>query len=631
MKRLFFIWGILPLTMFGQNSLIVTEEKQGIIAYYQQHPLDINQVGETELIALSILSPSQIAAFLSHRKQIGRFVSRYELQSIPLWETNTLRMIQTLLVCRPTPKNGYSPENPHHQVLFRSESTIEQKKGYSAPTSRSKIRYLGNPWNHVFRFRGSWNSSLRGGLFISKDAGEVNFADFKSGFLAFNDPKGRYKWILGDFINQWGQGLIQSGSFSLGKSYESIRATQKFHGGGLPYTSSGEAEFYRGINLQHTLKLFQSQIFVSLRKKDLVLSSDSSYFQSFQLDGYHRTASELKQKDHLNEFVMGGNIRYVTPRIDISYSQTYTRWNFPFRPSNPLDWRGNELINNSLSYLYLPGNLRITGEIARTNPSSFAFLHAMSLASNKRTDLSAIFRYYQSGYFSPMSNAFRESSSNKNELGIYVGHQYQMNKYQRLSSYVDLFRFPSETQSQWLARKWGFELLSRFQWDRRKKGQYFIQGKWTQKAREDSPYTLLQASIDWSKKYHAFEWHGRFMWVHLRAGKQVESGYLSLHDIDTQVKQFKIQVRSAWIWSASYDTRLYAYEPSLPYAFLLPAYYDPSFRHVLLVEYKGIKRISMAMKIARTDYLQKDVIGSSLESISGSHKTDLGIQLVFSP
>jgi hypothetical protein len=85
------------------------------------------------------------------------------------------------------------------------------------------------------------------------------------------------------------------------------------------------------------------------------------------------------------------------------------------------------------------------------------------------------------------------------------------------------------------------------------------------------------------------------------------------------------------VWSASYDTRLYAFEPSLPYSFLLPAYYDPSTRHVLVMEYKGINRISLAVKIARTDFFQKDEIGSGLDAIPTSHKTDLGIQLVYSP
>ncbi len=54
---------------------MLTEEKLGIIAFYEQNPLDINLVGEAELIALSILDASQINAFIKHRQKIGRFLS----------------------------------------------------------------------------------------------------------------------------------------------------------------------------------------------------------------------------------------------------------------------------------------------------------------------------------------------------------------------------------------------------------------------------------------------------------------------------------------------------------------------------------------------------------------------------
>lgn len=631
MKQLIFVCWLLPFSILAQNSLVLTEEKLGIIAFYEQNPLDINLVGEAELIALSILDASQINAFINHRQKIGRFLSIYELQCIPHFEINTLRIIQRLMVCRPLPKNWLSPDNPKHQILLRSERTLEQKKGFSEPTSRSKTRYLGNPWNQVFRYRGYANSFLRGGLLIAKDAGEPNYFDFYSGFIEIKHPNGQYKWILGDFINQWGQGLIQSGSFSLGKSYESIRATQKFHGGGLPYTSSGESEFYRGLNFQVMKGSWQHQFYLSYRKKDLILSKDSSYFRAFQLDGLHRTPTEISQKNRLNEKAAGANFRYSQPHFDVNLSHTWTNWNYVYRPSEPLDWSGRNLSNSSLSYLVQHGNKRFSGELAHTNLSAWAMIQAFSIAATKKMDFSSIVRYYQAGYFSPMANAFRESSTNKNEVGIYIGHQYQLSKYRRLSSYIDVFRFPSETSSRWVSNKPGFELLSRYQWDRRKLGQYFLQVKWTQKVRKDAQFNLYQASFDWNKKYRFLEWHGRIMWAHIRAGKQIESGYLNLHDIDFHYKRFQIQVRSAWVWSASYDTRLYAFEPSLPYAFLLPAYYDPSTRHVLVMEYKGINRISLAIKIARTDFFQKDEIGSGLDAIPSSHKTDLGIQLVYSP
>ena len=633
MKRLIFIYWLFPFWLSAQQATELTEEKQGILNYYQQNPLDINEASEAELLAMGILHSVQIESFVNHRKQIVRFVSLFELQTIPNWDLNTLRTIQALLVCRTIPPHWYEAENPKHQIILRVERTLEQKTGFSSPTSRSKVRYLGNPLSTLFRYRGTWNSHIRAGLLMSKDAGESQYTDFTSAFIELKDSREHVKLILGDFINQWGQGLVQSGSFSLGKSYESIRATQKFHGGAMAYTSSGESEFYRGINLQTRWQKFQGQIYISTRLKDLVLSKDSTYFRSFQLDGLHRTPTEISQQNHLQEFAGGLNFRYQGKEVEWALAQTWTQWNYPLMPSNPLDWRGRNLLNTSLSYISQQRNVRISGEIAHTATSAWSTIHALAWAINKKTDVSGIIRMYDAGYFSPMSNAISESSNNKNEWGLFIGHQYQHTKYKRFSSYLDVFRFPKASFSQWAAGPLGWELLSRFQWDRRKLGNYFAQLKWTHKYLADSksPHDLLQASLDWNRPFLRFNWHGRIMWSHIESKEQLESGYLWLNDFDYHFKRFKFQMRTAWIWSGSYDTRLYAYEPSLPFSFLLPAYYDPSTRNLLLIEYKGENKISVALKIARTDYFQKEVIGSGLDAIAASHKTDIGLQVAYIP
>lgn len=636
MKRLIFICWLLPYLISAQNSLILTEEKQGIIAFYQQNPFDINQVEEAELIALGILELNQITAFLSHRRQIGRFLSIYEVQTIQHWGIATLRIMQPLMICKSKPTSWLQAENSKNQIILRTERTLEQKKGFSDPTSRSKVRFAGNPYSTLFRYRGTWNSNIRAGLLLSKDVGEPNYLDFSSAFVELKDRKGHIKVILGDYINQWGQGLVQSGSFSLGKSYESIRATQKFHGGALAYTSSGESEFYRGINLQTNVNKLQSQIYLSVRNKDLILSKDSSHFRSFQLDGLHRTPTEISQLNRLTERAAGGNIRFTGKYIDLALAQTWTHWNYRFQPSNPLDWRGNLLVNTSLSYIRQQGNIRISGEIAHMGRATWATIQTISWAINKKTDVSGVLRMFEAGYFSPMANAISESSTNKNEVGLFLGHQYQRNKYQRISSYLDVFRFPKANISQWAAGQIGWEMLSRFQWDRRKQGHYFAQIKWTHKYLISKTlgiiaHNLYQSSFDWDKPFRKFEWHGRLMWSHIQSKEQHESGYLLLNDFNYHYKRFKIQMRTAWIWSGSYDTRLYAYEPSLPFSFLLPAYYDPSTRNVCLIEFKGTNKLSIALKMARTDYFQKEEIGSGLDAIQGSHKTDVGIQVAYSP
>jgi len=80
--------------------------------------------------------------------------------------------------------------------------------------------------------------------------------------------------------------------------------------------------------------------------------------------------------------------------------------------------------------------------------------------------------------------------------------------------------------------------------------------------------------------------------------------------------------------TSSYDARLYAYEPSLPTAFLLPAYAGHALRSAMVASYALSNRIQLAFKIGRTDYWDRAEIGSSLDVIAGTHKTDVSFQCI---
>ncbi|MHA8061520.1 hypothetical protein EWU23_09585 [Cytophagaceae bacterium 50C-KIRBA] len=81
--------------------------------------------------------------------------------------------------------------------------------------------------------------------------------------------------------------------------------------------------------------------------------------------------------------------------------------------------------------------------------------------------------------------------------------------------------------------------------------------------------------------------------------------------------------------SSNYDSRLYAYEPSLPYAFSLPAYSGKGIRSCLVIQYKWVPHLGISAKIGRMDYVDRGEIGSGLDLISGSHKTDISLQVVW--
>jgi hypothetical protein len=230
-----------------------------------------------------------------------------------------------------------------------------------------------------------------------------------------------------------------------------------------------------------------------------------------------------------------------------------------------------------------------------------------------------------------MAQSLGEGSQTKNELGIFIGNQFQISKYQRLSSYIDYFHFPKRNFTYAFNGAWGVEILTRFQWDRKKKGHYFSQLKWTNQSIESNQRkNHLQASFDLHRDLISHvKWHSRLMLSYLVSPDQNELGAMWLHDIQYSHRNWKLQTRIAWVHTPSYDTRLYAFEPTLAYSFSLPAYYDPSMRNLALLSYTLSKHWELGIKIARTQYFEKETSGSGLDLIPKSHKTDIGLQLIY--
>lgn len=627
-----------------QSDVVADEEKQSNYNYFLQNPLQINQVTADELSALGILNSAQIANFITHRSQIHHFESIYELQTIHGWELALLKKIKPFLRCDKINKQWHDLQGAKHQLLIRNETTLEEKKGFSPKDSRSKTRYLGNSWGQLARYRGQLNTYLRIGALIQKDAGEVNYLDFKSVFIEIKPNRWVDKIIIGDFVNQWGQGLVQSGGFSLGKSFESIKATQKFHLGAIPYTSSGETAFYRGFNIQFHAGSFNFQAFSSSRHLDASLSSDSTgnskQINSWIEDGYHRTTTELSHQSNVQETAWGGSMQWIHKPTHLSIQFNLSNTLFSLEKSKSLlaykanAWFGNQVENYSMSFQAPLHNIHFTGEFAWMPENHFSLIQGVAFAVSKKTDLSYLIRYYEPSYFSPKAQGIGESAETTNEMGLFVGNQITFNKRNKLSSYLDVFRFPGLKYEVSQLNSWGWEYLTRYQWEKRGKYTFFGQLKWTSKqndiSRSNKTLTrnhLIQTSLDLHQfRAKKLDFHTRIMTCLLIGANTKETGLLILQDVKYQIRSLGIQLRIGFVSSSSYDSRLYAYEVGVPLSFSLPAYYGHGFRNCLVLDYKWTKNSTFSLKIGRTNYLDRDEIGSSHELIKGSHKTDVTFQ-----
>src|SRR5687768_6934704 len=63
------------------------------LAYYREHPVNLNSASKEELMELGLLSEIQVNNLLNHIKRNGKLLTIYELQSVAGYDLETIRKI----------------------------------------------------------------------------------------------------------------------------------------------------------------------------------------------------------------------------------------------------------------------------------------------------------------------------------------------------------------------------------------------------------------------------------------------------------------------------------------------------------------------------------------------------------
>ena len=76
-----------------------------------------------------------------------------------------------------------------------------------------------------------------------------------------------------------------------------------------------------------------------------------------------------------------------------------------------------------------------------------------------------------------------------------------------------------------------------------------------------------------------------------------------------------------------FDTRIYAFENDLLYSYSSPAYQDSGLKYYINTRYTLRKGLDLWLKYSVTDYTDLTEIGSGLDRIAGSKKSEIKMQL----
>jgi hypothetical protein len=658
----------LDIQQLMERLFPVQEEEVDYEALYElltelyQNPLDINRVSGEELAGTYLLSPPQIQAFLDHRSQSGEFLSLYELQSLPHWDSATLDIILPFLTLeteKSSPKSFLerlrSEENSY--LLFRHRRTLELRRGYQNDSMMNpNSRYLGDQNDLFLRFRIQHAKDFSLGFLLEKDAGEALVWDPKTSRYGFNFASfhhtrynlGKWKTLsLGDFQASFGQGLVFGAGFSLGKGAETVPTVRRSTLGILPYTASLESGFFRGIGITRQLRSWQSTLLFSSIGKDGrlatqldVVGNSSQELTSLSQTGLHRSQSELSTKNQLRETNLGTNIQYQarsgkwSAGINALHTQLSIPWIRTPNRYNQFEFSGRSNTVGSAYFNVSWKNFSFFGESARSSSQGQGTVVGFVSSLSKSVDFSLLWRHYDRHFHSFYATAFAEGTRPINEQGTYLGIQIKPSSKVKLNAYVDFFRFP------WLkfrvyAPSQGQEWLVRLSYQPEKNLHASIQMKQERKMRNAateeaiSPtYTLVpilknqvQANLELGVSPE-FSFQSRILWNQVILDQAKKQGWMLLQDISFKREKWKLTARMALFDTETFDNRLYAYEHNALGAFAIPAFSGRGSRQYLLVHYRMHPKLTAYFRIAQTRYVDREVISSGMQEITGPKQTD---------
>jgi hypothetical protein len=647
--------------LFSQPDMDLNyEELYENLVQLMAHPINLNKATAEDFRFLNILSESQIDALIKYRTENQKFISIYELQTIPEFDLPTIyKVVPFLTVTDQTTAIDASlwrriKKEGENYFLIRYEQTLQQKNGFQntvAPSSKFK----GSPDKVYIRFRSSRPGDFSFGFTMEKDPGEqIRWApssryyglDYFSYHFQLQN-KGRIKnLIVGDYQSQFGQGLMLGGIFGTGKGGETITSVRRSNIGLLPYTSVYESGGMRGIGLTlEATKKIALTSFVSRTRKDatIVDNDQEDIISSFAATGLHRNESELLKRKQAGENNLAAIIQYKNNALDGGLMLNHVVFDPPIERTpaayNQFAFSGKTNTNIGTYLNYTVKNLTIFSEVAQSLKAGTAASAGILTSLSPKLDVSVVYRKYDRDFHAFYSSGFGEGSNTQNEEGIYWGWKYSFSRRYSVSGYVDIFKFP------WLrfrsyAPSAGHEWLLRFNYDPSRKVKIFMQAREELKSRNIESDSANQYILSAGKKNNywvSFDYAPHSM-LRFKSRAQFSTysiedkktqGFALMQDLIMDFGRLKLTMRYGVFETEDYDNRQYAYENDVWLAYSLPAYYGAGVRKMIILQYKMNRHITFWFRYAHIRYQHQNQIGSGIDSIEGDTKDDIKAQMVF--
>ncbi|MDR1672180.1 MAG: hypothetical protein LBS09_01755 [Bacteroidales bacterium] len=636
------------------------EELLEQLEHLAEHPIYINQAGYEDLARLFWLTDFQIKSLLDYVQTKGAILSPYEIAYLYGFTPELAQNIAPFIsmetppeVWNPKPRNVF--RYGKHKLITNAQSLFQRQEGYLRPDSAG-VRYEGSPMKASLRYSFSYADRLHLGVTAEKDAGEAFFGgsnphgfDFYSAHFQLN-TKGWLKTLtLGDFRTDFGQGLILWSGMNYGKTAMLLNAA-RYRQQLRKYASMDENRFMRGAGVTLAWHPVEVTLFYSRKKIDATISEkddsgEALAASSFPNTGYHRTATETAQKDAATEQAAGINISFTRTNWHIGATAAIYKYDVALTPTpyiyNHFAFSGKQGGNYSVDFRFRLGDALFYGEQAIVQNGASGGIYGSQMTIGERLTANVLYRRYARRFHAPFGAAFSENTQNSNEEGLYIGWTLDLGGQWRIASYADIFRFP------WLryradAPSYGREIFLQTDYTPAQNTKMYIRLRYKEKEENTALPAIVSATVPaqtWTARYtlsHSITEHisiGNHVEIK-RYGKDntVSNGYFIAQDLRVSLQlagqPLSVILRYALFDTDDYNSRIYAWENDMLYAFSIPAFYGRGNRLYLIARYTAGKHFDFRIKFDATRHADTESIGSGLNQIRGNLQSEWKAQIV---
>jgi hypothetical protein len=631
------------------------------LRHYQRNKLNLNSASESELKEFTFLSPLQIVNFLSYRRLFGKFISIYELQSIPTWDNELIQKMLPFVMVGPAVSLrediGRRLRNGEHTILSRLTYVLEESVGFKRRSDTTATSfYPGSRERFLLRYKYVYRNLLQYGITAEKDPGEQWFKgaqrngfDYYSAHLFMRNVGIIKNLAIGDYTVNMGQGLIQWQSLAFKKSVDVVN-TKRQASILRPFNSTNEYFFNRGAGITLEKNRFQLTGFASFRKVSGNLVVDTlnaeDYFSSLVTTGLHRTPNEQADRKVVQMKSFGGNVSYNDGNLHIGANAVHFQFDKPLKkddqPYNNFAFTGKQLTNISIDWSYTWRNMHWFGEVAKHNGSNYGMMSGLLISADPKVDLSFVYRNIEKGYQSIFGNAFTEGTFPANEKGLFAGASIKPNVKWKIDAYMDFYRFPY-LRFRIDAPSNGQDYLVQLTHRPNKQIEIYTRFRQESKAINYTDGQLVTALVkpvirkNWRtqiqyKPNAVITLRQRLDAIWYNVGGPLESrGFLAFFDVFCKpaLKSFSANLRLQYFETDDFNSRIYAYENDVLYGFSIPPFSDKGYRYYLNISYDLTKKLTFWVRWAQFIYSNRTTVGSGLDEISDKKRSEVKLQILW--